>query len=72
MAHKALKKVLGEQVRAIRLARGLTQERIAEQLGVTVRYYAGLERGERNLSLSSVDALAEQLGATVTLAFDDV
>lgn len=70
MADKALKTALGEQVRAIRLARGLTQEQIAEQLGVTARYYAGLERGERNLTLDSVDVLAKQLGAAPTLSFD--
>ncbi|GAB3563365.1 hypothetical protein GCM10027344_20740 [Spelaeicoccus albus] len=30
-------------------------------LGVTPRYYAGLERGERNLTLDSIDDLAKQL-----------
>jgi transcriptional regulator with XRE-family HTH domain len=44
------------------LARGFTQERLAEQLGVTPRYLAGIERGERNLTLDSIDALATQLG----------
>jgi transcriptional regulator with XRE-family HTH domain len=29
---------------------------------VTPRYLAGIERGERNLTLDSVDALADQLG----------
>lgn len=40
----------------------MTQEGLAEELGVTPRYLAGIERGERNLTLDSVDALAEQLG----------
>ncbi|MCV7499296.1 helix-turn-helix domain-containing protein [Micrococcus luteus] len=57
-----LKKVLGAQVRDLRLARNLSQERLAEVLGVSTRYLAGIERGERNLTLDSVDALAEQLG----------
>lgn len=56
-----LKKVLGAQVRDVRLARRLSQERLAEELGVSTRYLAGIERGERNLTLDSVDALAEQL-----------
>lgn len=56
-----LKKALGEQLRELRHAQGLTQEGMAEQLGVTPRYLAGIERGERNLTLDSVDALAEQL-----------
>ncbi|TFB17513.1 XRE family transcriptional regulator [Microbacterium sp. 3H14] len=57
-----LKRVLGAQVRQIRMGRGMTQEQLAEELGVTTRYLAGIERGERNLTLDSVDALARQLG----------
>lgn len=34
---------------------------MAEELGFTPRYYAGIERGERNLSLDSVDDLAVKL-----------
>lgn len=49
-------------VRAERLLRGLTQERLAEELDVTPRYLAGIERGERNLTLDSIEALAIQLG----------
>lgn len=57
-----LKKVLGAQVRELRLVRQLSQEGLAEELGMSTRYLAGIERGERNLTLDSVDALAEQLG----------
>ncbi|MGP9538882.1 helix-turn-helix domain-containing protein [Brachybacterium sp. AOP43-C2-M15] len=57
-----LKKALGAQVRDLRLVRHLSQEGLAEELGVSTRYLAGIERGERNLTLDSVDALAEQLG----------
>jgi transcriptional regulator with XRE-family HTH domain len=57
-----LKLALGAQVRDLRQSRGLTQEGLAEELGVTPRYLAGIERGERNLTLDSVDALADQLG----------
>lgn len=58
----SLKSMLGAQVREIRRSRGLTQESLAEQLDVTPRYLAGVERGERNLTLDSIDALAKQLG----------
>lgn len=60
----SLKANLGAQVRDLRRSRGLTQEGLAEELGVTPRHLAGIERGERNLTLDSVDALAEQLGVT--------
>ena len=53
---------MGAHVRAERLRRGLTQERMAEQLEITPRYLAAIERGERNLTLDSIEALAAQLG----------
>lgn len=58
----SLKSTTGAQVRDARRSRGLTQEALAEQLEVTPRYLAGVERCERNLALDSVDALAKQLG----------
>ncbi|SMX98385.1 helix-turn-helix domain-containing protein [Brevibacterium linens] len=61
---------LGEQLRAIRLARGLTQEQLAEELGVSPRYLAGVERAERNMSLATVESLAEQLGLTPRIVLD--
>lgn len=62
MEEKALRSVLGSQLRAIRRSRGLTQEGLAEALEVTPRYLAGIERGERNLTVDSIDVLAGQLG----------
>ena len=62
MSDRAAKSILGNRVRSLRLERGLTQEKLAEELGVTPRYLAGIERGERNLTLDSVDSLAQQLG----------
>lgn len=52
-------------MRGLRLERRLSQEELAEQLGVSARYLAGIERGERNLTLDSVDALAGQLEVAV-------
>ncbi|MDO4792379.1 MAG: helix-turn-helix transcriptional regulator [Buchananella hordeovulneris] len=48
-------------MRAERHRRGLTQEGLAEQLSITPRYLAAIERGERNLTLDSIEALAAQL-----------
>lgn len=58
----SLKERLGANLRQIRQSRSLTQEALAEQLGVTPRYLAGIERGERNLTLDTVDVLADDLG----------
>lgn len=57
-----LQQVVGANLRAYRLARGLSQEAFAEVIGVHRTYMGGLERGERNVSLQSLEKLAETLG----------
>lgn len=53
---------LGRNLRKIRRARGLNQEQFADVIGVHRTYLGGVERGERNLTLASVERLAETLG----------
>ena len=57
-----LQQRLGRNLRAFRLAQGLSQEGFAEVLGVHRTYIGGVERGERNLTLRSVERIAAQLG----------
>lgn len=57
-----LQKVLGENLRALRRERGLSQEDFADALGVHRTYMGGVERGERNLTLKSVERIADRLG----------
>lgn len=45
-----------------RQARGLSQEAFADMVGVHRTYMGGLERGERNLTLRSVERIAERIG----------
>ncbi|NKY50181.1 helix-turn-helix domain-containing protein [Nocardia vermiculata] len=57
-----LQRTLGENVRRIRQARGLSQEAFADALGVHRTYMGTLERGQRNMSLRAVERLAGLLG----------
>jgi transcriptional regulator with XRE-family HTH domain len=54
----ALQRILGENVRRYRQDRGLSQEAFADELGVHRTYMGGIERGERNLTLQSVERIA--------------
>ena len=53
---------VGKHLRAWRDERGLSQEGLADFLGVHRTYVGGLERGERNLSLRTLARIAGQLG----------
>lgn len=56
-----LQRWLGENLRALRRARHLSQEGLADALGIHRTYVGGLERGERNVTLRTVERLAELL-----------
>jgi transcriptional regulator with XRE-family HTH domain len=53
-----LQRLVGLNLRAVREVQGVSQEAFAHQLGFHRTYLASIERGERNLSLRSVERLA--------------
>ncbi len=56
---------VGRRVRRIRTERGISQEALATSLEVHRTYLGGIERGERNLTLRTVERLADRLGVDV-------
>jgi transcriptional regulator with XRE-family HTH domain len=56
-----LQQTVGQNLRAYREARGLSQEAFADVLDVHRTYMGGVERGERNLTLKSLERLAERI-----------
>ena len=52
---------LGANVRSRREALGLSQERLAAVAGLHRTYIGGVERGERNVSLDNIVAIAHAL-----------
>ena len=61
-ARDPLLSAFGGAVRSLRLARGLSQESLAEAARLHVTYVSSLERGRRNVSLVNIDRLARALG----------
>jgi transcriptional regulator with XRE-family HTH domain len=56
-----LQRTVGRNLRAYREAHELSQETFADVLGVHRTYMGAIERGERNLTLRSVERIVARL-----------
>ena len=56
-----LQRTVGRNLRAYRQSKGLSQEAFADILEVHRTYMGGIERGERNLTLKSLERIAERI-----------
>jgi len=63
-------KVIGDHIRDARKARKLTQEKLAEQLGMSALHYGRLERGDRPASLEQIARIADELGVSALSLLD--
>ena len=61
VGRKGLLRAFGSAVRSRRAAMGLSQEELAHQCNLDRTYIGGVERGERNLSLLNLLAIAQAL-----------
>ncbi len=57
-----LQRTVGRNLRTYRETQGLSQEAFADELGVHRTYMGGVERGERNLTLRSLERIADRIG----------
>jgi transcriptional regulator with XRE-family HTH domain len=57
-----LQGIISENVRRLRKGKGLSQEALAEVCGYHRTYIGGIERGERNITITTLEALAGALG----------
>ena len=58
-----LEERFGEKLEELREGKNMTREQLAEQVGLTARHIAALERGERRPTLNTMEKLLRTLGA---------
>jgi len=62
---------IGDKIRSFRKSRGLTQAELGEMVELPQPYIGGIERGERNISLDTLQKILEALDVTPKEAFRD-
>ena len=60
-----MKEKLAERIRMARLMKSLSQQNMADELGITVASYSNIERGVTELTVVRLYAISEILGVTV-------
>lgn len=61
----ALRKLFGTNMRSLRLAKHLSQEKFADVCNLHRTYIGAVERGEVNISIDNMERIAAALGTTV-------
>ncbi|MGH2639398.1 MAG: helix-turn-helix domain-containing protein [Rhabdochlamydiaceae bacterium] len=57
-----MEKILGTNVRGFRKQQGLTQAALGQKSGIHRDFIAGIERGERNITLETLKKVSIALG----------
>lgn len=63
---------LGQRIKELRNATGLSQERFALQIGMDRTYFASVEAGRRSISICNIKKIADGLGVSLSDLFRDL
>jgi CheY-like chemotaxis protein/DNA-binding Xre family transcriptional regulator len=72
MEKEAIEKRLGKAVKNWRIRLKIPQEDLAQRAGFHRSYISDIERGARNVSLKSIEKLADALGISMVTLFADL
>ncbi|OGS05283.1 MAG: hypothetical protein A3G41_00805 [Elusimicrobia bacterium RIFCSPLOWO2_12_FULL_59_9] len=62
--------IIGQAIRRLREASGLSQNRLAEQAGITYQYLSAVENGKENFTIGILESIARSLGLQVDTLID--
>ena len=63
-------KVLGQRIRNYRIAKDLSQEKLAELSGCHPTYIGQIERGEKNATIESIEKISAALNISLSKLFE--
>ncbi|MEM4235188.1 MAG: helix-turn-helix transcriptional regulator [Candidatus Methanomethylicaceae archaeon] len=67
-----VKVLFGQRLKIIRERKQISQERLAALAGLNRTYISKIERGERNITLTTMMRLAHALGCNITDLFSNL
>lgn len=65
-----LRKQFGKRLKRLRLQAGYTQEKLAEEVGISVDFLSLMERGINAPSFDNLEKLANSLGISIQELFE--
>lgn len=68
----SMTKELGQRIRAERTTKKMTQEELAERAGLHPTYIGQVERGEKSLTISSLEKIVEGLEISFADLFENM
>lgn len=63
--HMKAAKKLGENIRRVRMDKGLTQEDLCQKLGMDPSYLSNVESGNKNPTLATIEKIATALNVSI-------
>ncbi len=66
-----VRRMVGQNVKRLRIAAGLSQAELAERMGVDRAYVSGLELGQRNPTIVTLWHISEALGVRLRYFFSE-
>ena len=70
-AKTSARRIFAENLRKARLAKGLSQEDLAELANLHRTYVGSVERAERNVSIDNMERLAAAVGVSLPALLQD-
>ena len=64
-------KIFGNRIRNLRIAKGLSQERLAELADLHRTYIGAIERGEKNITLKNIEKISKALDVEINKLFEE-
>ena len=61
---------LGKKIKQLRMKKGLSQEKVALEIGMDRTYFASVEAGKRNISICNIKKIADGLEISLSELFE--